>query len=273
MRKIYKNTYFLFILIDHKLHRHPSTHFIFRGAHDCVTPLAVHWPTTGSRPRLHDNALSLLYSPNIYISSLLFSQSNPEEEEDRQPVLHGESEFESDDDDLSDRGETAMSHLHVTGPDTDSDRLKRRQEIELQMRDEYLSSPGGGQHHSRGVPSSKSTTPSPPHQQYLYAAGHPFAAAAAAFLSPSQLAAAQAAAVASMAAAHQQHAAAQLGGGGGSSGSATPPDHSGGMAPSPGGGRGMDQDQSKYTYEEQFKQVRTKVKFFQKGFRLGPFGI
>lgn len=200
--------------------------------------------------------------------SLPLFQSNPEEEEDRQPVLHGESEFESDDDDLS-GGETAMSHLHVTGPDTDSDRLKRRQEIEQQMRDEYLSSPG--QQHR--IPSSKSTTPSPPHQQYLYAAGHPFAAAAAAFLSPSQLAAAQAAAVASMAAAHQQHAAAQLGGGGGSSGSATPPDHSGGMAPSPGGGRGMEQDQSKYTYEEQFKQVRTKVKFFKRACGWGPWDL
>lgn len=117
----------------------------------------------------------------------------------------------------------------------------------------------GGSNNGR---SSKSTTPSPssPTQtQYLYAANYPFAAAAAAFLTPSHLAAAQAAVQASaVAAAAQSGARDQLGagaahsgalpaiGGGGesSTGSATPPNN------------GTADDQSKYTYEEQFKQVR-----------------
>ncbi|KAG8189633.1 hypothetical protein JTE90_009563 [Oedothorax gibbosus] len=174
--------------------------------------------------------------------------SNPEEEGEEgggAPVLlQGESEFESDDLSGDEAEELAgLSHLRLANHD------KRRQEMEQQilMREDYLSSP----QHRR--PGSKSTTPSPsspPHQQYLYAAGHPLAA----FLSPSQLAAAQAAAVASMAAAHHQAQAAALGGGGGSStGSATPPNNGGGMA-SPSG-RGLDPDQSKYTYEEQFKQL------------------
>lgn len=119
----------------------------------------------------------------------------------------------------------------------------------------------GGSNNGR---SSKSTTPSPssPTQtQYLYAANYPFAAAAAAFLTPSHIAAAQAAVQASaVAAAAQSGARDQLGagaaagqhsgalpamgGGESSTGSATPPNN------------GTADDQSKYTYEEQFKQVR-----------------
>lgn len=118
----------------------------------------------------------------------------------------------------------------------------------------------GGSNNGR---SSKSTTPSPssPTQsQYLYAANYPFAAAAA-FLTPSHIAAAQAAVQATaVAAAAQSGARDQLGagavagqhsgalpaigGGESSTGSATPPNN------------GTADDQSKYTYEEQFKQVR-----------------
>ena len=114
----------------------------------------------------------------------------------------------------------------------------------------------GGSNNGR---SSKSTTPSPssPTQtQYLYAANYPFAAAAAAaFLTPSHIAAAaavQASAVAAAQSGASQLAGAQaaagalpaIGGGESSTGSATPPNN------------GTADDQSKYTYEEQFKQVR-----------------
>nr|XP_042895566.1 protein dead ringer homolog [Parasteatoda tepidariorum] len=207
-------------------------------------------------------------------------QSHPEEEENRL-VQQEESEFDSEEEDeeedLEDpSGLTAMSQLHVSAPDHQNtqealiERIQRRQEEERKymemtqkealLRDDpgYMSSPPGGNHHPRN--GSKSTTPSPsspPPQQYLYAA-HPFASMFNPTLNPQMAAAAQAVAAAAMASAahHMPQQSSHHLSGGSSTGSATPPNNGISLS-SPRGG--SDQDQSKYTFEEQFKQVLAGV--------------
>ncbi|GFT45371.1 protein dead ringer homolog [Nephila pilipes] len=189
-------------------------------------------------------------------------KSNPEAEEDRL-VQHDESEFESEgeeeeSEDLS--GVTAMSNLHVSSmerPDSEMiiARMKRQHEMEREflaqkemLRDElgYQPSPESNHHHAAGN-GSKSATPSPtspPPTQYLYAAGHPYGA----FLAPQM-----AQAVAAMASA-SHHLPPPMSVGSSSAGSATPPNNGIGSIASPRGAAG-EQDQSKYTFEEQFKQL------------------
>ncbi|CAL1278611.1 unnamed protein product [Larinioides sclopetarius] len=208
--------------------------------------------------------------------------SNPEAEEEQRLAQHGgESEFESEGEeeeteDLS-PGVTAMSHMHVSGQDSETiiARIKRRQEqeqlkqqqqhiereymahSERLMRDEmgYLNSPESNHHHPAGNGSSKSATPSPtspPPTQYLYAAGHPFSSAL--FNTTQMAAAAQAAAVAmANASAAHHHQIPPMSAGSSSAGSATPPNNGIGSMSSPRGAAG-EGDQSKYTFEEQFKQ-------------------
>ncbi|CAL1278609.1 unnamed protein product [Larinioides sclopetarius] len=209
--------------------------------------------------------------------------SNPEAEEEQRLAQHGgESEFESEGEeeeteDLS-PGVTAMSHMHVSGQDSETiiARIKRRQEqeqlkqqqqhiereymahSERLMRDEmgYLNSPESNHHHPAGNGSSKSATPSPtspPPTQYLYAAGHPFSSAL--FNTTQMAAAAQAAAVAmANASAAHHHQIPPMSAGSSSAGSATPPNNGIGSMSSPRGAAG-EGDQSKYTFEEQFKQL------------------
>ncbi|GFY72277.1 protein dead ringer homolog [Trichonephila inaurata madagascariensis] len=199
---------------------------------------------------------------SLSIASFL---SNPEAEEDRL-AQHDESEFESEgeeeeSEDLS--GVNAMSNLNVSGverPDSEMiiARMKRRQEEqqqkrleilahkEMMMRDEigYIPSPENNHHHPAGN-GSKSATPSPPTPtQYLYAAGHPFGA----FIPPQM-----AQAVAAMASS-SHHLPPPMSVGSSSAGSATPPNNGIGSIASPRGAAG-EQDQSKYTFEEQFKQL------------------
>ncbi|XP_055926408.1 protein dead ringer homolog isoform X3 [Argiope bruennichi] len=221
-------------------------------------------------------------------NAIIKSPSNPEAEEEQRLAQHGgESEFESEGEeeeteDLS-PGVTAMSHLHVSGQERQQDsetiiaRIKRRQEqeqlkqqqqqhmereymahTERMIRDEmgYLNSPESNHHHPAGNGSSKSATPSPtspPPTQYLYAAGHPFSSA---LFNPSQMAAAAQAAAVAMAnatAAHH-HQIPPISAGSSSAGSATPPNNGIGSMSSPRGAAG-EGDQSKYTFEEQFKQL------------------
>ncbi|CAL1278610.1 unnamed protein product [Larinioides sclopetarius] len=220
-------------------------------------------------------------------NAIIKSPSNPEAEEEQRLAQHGgESEFESEGEeeeteDLS-PGVTAMSHMHVSGQDSETiiARIKRRQEqeqlkqqqqhiereymahSERLMRDEmgYLNSPESNHHHPAGNGSSKSATPSPtspPPTQYLYAAGHPFSSAL--FNTTQMAAAAQAAAVAmANASAAHHHQIPPMSAGSSSAGSATPPNNGIGSMSSPRGAAG-EGDQSKYTFEEQFKQVRAKL--------------
>ncbi|GIY09414.1 hypothetical protein CDAR_110551 [Caerostris darwini] len=195
-------------------------------------------------------------------------QSNPEAAEAQHPSLQhppqpppqqdhpgDESEYESEGDgDLSDDHTMNQHHLSdTTEQEAIIARIKQRQEMEdryrMAMRDELRYSPDPNR---AGNGNSKSGTPSPDAsgQQYLYAANHPFSAT---FFNPSHMAAAQAA----VAMATGRHLTpAPLSGGSSSHGSETPPNNGIGGAASPKGAAG-ETDQSKYTFEEQFKQVRT----------------
>ncbi|GBM03145.1 hypothetical protein AVEN_200833-1 [Araneus ventricosus] len=294
------NIYFIIIIIPKCLFAALSSEtrtfgsFVVRGALYCVTDRTTIGREAGSVPRFHGDVPSHPFVPCVnptfpHVFFSLFPQSNPEAEEEQRLAPHGgESEFESDGEeeeteDLS-PGVTAMSHLHVSGQERQQDsetiiaRIKRREQEQLKqqhmereymahserlMRDEmgYLNSPESNHHHPAGNGSSKSATPSPtspPPTQYLYAAGHPFSSA---LFNPSQMAAAaQAAAVAmaSASAAHH-HQIPPMSAGSSSAGSATPPNNGIGSMSSPRGAAG-EGDQSKYTFEEQFKQVRAKVK-------------
>ncbi|GIY94475.1 hypothetical protein CEXT_57761 [Caerostris extrusa] len=241
----------------------------------CVTDRTTIGRESSSVSRYHSNSYShhSIPIPHLHYSTLflfpflfffLFFVVNPEAAEAQHPSLQhqppqqdhpgDESEYESEGEgDLSDDHTMNQHHLSDTQEqEAIIARIKHRQEMEdryrMAMRDELRYSPDPNR---AGNGNSKSGTPSPDTsgQQYLYAANHPFNAT---FFNPSHMAAAQAA-VAMAAGRHLTPA--PLSGGSSSHGSETPPNNGIGGAASPKGAAG-ETDQSKYTFEEQFKQHR-----------------
>lgn len=192
----------------------------------------------------------------------LYLQSNPEEEEDQRQLE--ESEYDSDDG-LDEEEQEAMNQLQIRDPVADETndilaRIRRHQEIQerkhierelLAQKDMLIKRecdlpPSAGY----GPSGSVSSPNSPPGQQYLYAATPTMPG----FVSPS-LAAVQAVASGVLSSHPSGSHPASFPIGSSPAGSSGPTNNGG----SPSSHRGQDSDQSKYTFEEQFKQVRHKV--------------